>query len=206
MKTNLPALPICILAFVLMSLPLGAAGAQPPPQPTPTVDRLAIPTLPANPTQLDVGKSLYYYNCMPCHGDYGQGLTDEFREIWEEDHQNCWGRGCHSGRPGEEGFPIPTTIPAVNIAAVSEQHFPSAENLYEYLRKTHPPQNPGVLKDEEYAALAEFTLSLAGRQETATKTGENGLSHRVLAEMGLGVLVLGTILFVAATFRWGKPQ
>ena len=41
--------------------------------PTPTPDPLAIPLLPESPTQVDIGRNLYYYHCMPCHGDQGQG-------------------------------------------------------------------------------------------------------------------------------------
>ena len=160
------ALSLCLIAFLLVSLPLPTAGAGQP-QPTPTVDRLAIPVLPEHPSMVDIGRSLYYYNCMPCHGDYGQGLTDEFRGIWVEDHQNCWGRGCHAGREKDEGFPIPTTVPAVNIASRSRQLFPSNNDLYEYLRSTHPPQNPGVLKDDEYRALAVYLFSLVGRQSSS---------------------------------------
>ena len=47
--------------------------------PTPTVDRLAAPpTVPA-PNQADEGAQLYWLYCQPCHGDQGQGLTDEWR-------------------------------------------------------------------------------------------------------------------------------
>src|SRR5215467_8930723 len=47
---------------------------------TPTIDRLAEPTLPAQPSQADYGSQVYWLNCSPCHGDRGQGLTDEFRQ------------------------------------------------------------------------------------------------------------------------------
>ena len=83
---------------------------KPQPAITPTVDRLAIPVLPEHPTQVELGSSLYYYHCMPCHGDRGQGLTDEWREVWEEDHQDCWAKGCHSFRDQDEVFTIPTTF------------------------------------------------------------------------------------------------
>lgn len=44
---------------------------------TPTIDRLlAPPTVPA-PNQADEGAQLYWLHCQPCHGDQGQGLTDE---------------------------------------------------------------------------------------------------------------------------------
>jgi len=130
--------------------------------PTPTYDPLAEPPLPPNPTELELGENLYWHWCMPCHGDKGQGLTDEFRGVWESDHQNCWARGCHTGRRDDMGFPIPTIVPSV----VDENHlaqFPSLQEFSDYLQATHPPQSPGVLKSEEYHAIALFVFTMNGR-------------------------------------------
>ena len=135
--------------------PLRQATIQPP-SPSPTYDPLAIPTLPAHPTQFDLGKSLYYYHCMPCHGDLGQGLTDDFRKVWEEDHQNCWGRGCHGGRQEDEGFPIPTFIPGIISDQDSLSRYRKFEDLRGYLHDTHPPQYPGRLAEDEYQALTAY--------------------------------------------------
>jgi hypothetical protein len=130
--------------------------------PTPTYDPLAEPPLPPNPTEFELGRNLYWHWCMPCHGDQGQGLTDEFRGIWEADHQNCWGRGCHSGRPEDSGFPIPTLVPAlVNFDQLAR--FSSLQDLIDYLRNTHPPQSPGSLRSEEYHAIALFVFTMNGR-------------------------------------------
>jgi hypothetical protein len=128
----------------------------PSPVSSPTYDPLAIPTLPANPTQFDLGQNLYFYNCMPCHGDTGQGLTDAFRMVWEDDHRNCWERGCHGGRPQDEGFPVPTVVPAIISPADLLAEYPDLESLVDYLHETHPPQRPGKLKPDEYRALAVF--------------------------------------------------
>jgi hypothetical protein len=130
--------------------------------PTPTYDPLEEPPLPPNPTEYELGRNLYWHWCMTCHGDRGQGLTDEFRGIWEPDHQNCWGRGCHAGHSGDTGFPIPTVVPAL----VDETHlaaFASVQELSEFLEATHPPQSPGVLKDDEYHAIALFVFALNER-------------------------------------------
>jgi len=189
------------MILFLLSFPLSVMSAEGP-QPTPTVDRLAAPVVPENPSQVDIGRSLYYYNCMPCHGDYGQGLTDEFRGIWEEDHQNCWEPGCHSGRAGEEGFPIPRIVPAVNIAPRSEQLFPANGDLYEYLRTTHPPQNPGWLKDDEYHALTAYLFSLAGRQPPASEAKQMALSLPGLTVIGLAAVLVGVMLFIVIITRW----
>jgi hypothetical protein len=124
--------------------------------PTPTYDPLATPALPENPTDFDLGKYLYYFHCMPCHGDLGQGLTDEFRSVWVEDHQNCWGRGCHGGRQMDEGFPIPTIVPMVISNQDGLPQFKDFEALQTYLHDTHPPQYPGKLKDEEYRQLSVY--------------------------------------------------
>ena len=69
--------------------------------------------LPASPQPRDFGQQVYYLNCMPCHGDVGQGLTDEWRDVREEEHRDCWVSGCHGGRAGDEGFPVPHTVPMV---------------------------------------------------------------------------------------------
>lgn len=193
MKFTTLGVPIAAIIALFWILPQPAASAQGP-QPTPTIDRLAIPTLPTNPTQIDVGRSLYYYHCMPCHGDYGQGLTDEFRGIWEEDHQNCWGRGCHGGRARDEGFPIPTVIPAVNDPVRSEKLFPTEDELCAYLHSTHPPQNPGVLKDEEYQALAAYLFSLADRGGTIGQDQHKPLLFLALA--GVGIVALAVIAII----------
>src|ERR1051325_452370 len=77
----------------------------------PTPDRLAKPTLPASPSQADYGAQVYWLSCLPCHGDRGQGLTDEFREVYPPEDRNCWNSGCHGKRPYQNGFTLPTAIP-----------------------------------------------------------------------------------------------
>ncbi|HKJ28143.1 MAG TPA: hypothetical protein VJ965_10920 [Anaerolineales bacterium] len=126
--------------------------------PTPTPDRLAEPPLSEKSTQYEQGTWLYWYHCMPCHGDFGQGLTDDFIELWPPDHQNCWGRGCHGGRMEDEGFPIPKTVPAIIDGDGGVLKFAKPDELYDYLYSTHPPQNPGVLTEDEYWAIADFVL------------------------------------------------
>ncbi len=152
-------------------------AAAPTPQ-MPMEDRLAEPVLPESPTQVDIGRNLYYFHCMPCHGDRGQGLTDEWREVWVEDHQNCWARGCHSGRSELAAFYIPRTIPAVIGSPQALGIFGTPEDLFAYLRATQPPQRPGALADEEYWALTSFLLHENGRplpnegsEQTVSGTG-----------------------------------
>jgi hypothetical protein len=132
------------------------------PPATSTIDRLGEPSLPSNPTQLEKGRHLFWLNCMTCHGDRGQGLTDEFRSLYVEE-ANCWARGCHAGHPGDQGFPIPRTVPAIISSSGKEPAFATATQLFEYLRATHPPQNPGFMPDADYWALTAYLLHENGR-------------------------------------------
>ena len=150
---------ICLPVFALH---IPTVHAQDP-VPTPTdYDPLAQPDLPAHPTDLELGKYLFWRHCMPCHGDIGQGLTDEFRVLWE-DHQNCWDRGCHGGKRDDEGFPIPKIVPAI-VTNDGLSQFASEEELYKFLKATHPPQYPGFLEDNEYRLLSVYVFKLNNRE------------------------------------------
>jgi hypothetical protein len=131
--------------------------------PTPTYDPLVEPPLPAHPTELELGRNLYWHWCMTCHGDQGQGLTDEWRAVWVSDHQNCWARGCHAGHNGDTAFPLPTVIPAI-VGNHPMQKFPALADLFTYLKGTHPPQHPGSLEEKEYHAIAVYVFALNNRQ------------------------------------------
>jgi hypothetical protein len=133
---------------------------------------------------------------MPCHGDRGQGLTDEFREIWVEDHQNCWGRGCHAGRSELDAFYIPRSIPAVIGTPQALGHFLTAEELLAFLQATQPPQRPGALDDAEYWALTSFLLHENGRSlpegEGSSEVSSAGLAIAVLAPL-LALLAVASL-------------
>lgn len=135
-----------------------AAQAQEGVSPTPTYDPLEEPALPDNPTEYELGRNWYWHYCMPCHGDKGQGLTDEWRAVWVPDHQDCWGKGCHAGERIEDSFTIPTVVPPI-VSNAKLARFSSVHALYEYLKASHPPQNPGWLEDEQYQAIALYIFS-----------------------------------------------
>ncbi|MBN2045496.1 MAG: hypothetical protein JW757_10785 [Anaerolineales bacterium] len=169
--------------------------------PEPTPDRLAEPVLTEHSTQYEEGRYLYWMHCMPCHGDFGQGLTDEFRELWPEDHQNCWGRGCHGGREMDEGFPIPKTIPAVISESGEVLPFSTPEEFYEYLLTTHPPQNPGYLAEDEYWAMTAYVLAENNLIQVGKEIGPNAgilTGGKILAVCAIGVLLL--LVFVVVGY------
>lgn len=139
---------------------------------------------------------------MPCHGDQGKGLTDEFRKIWVEDHQNCWAVGCHGGRVSDEGFPIRHYVPAVVSPISIKTHFPDARDLFNYLQTTHPPQRPGTLRQEDYLNLSSFILykngiltanESVGMQSPATIQGNpiwSGLIYLILMGIVSAALII----------------
>jgi cytochrome c len=153
-----------LLKFIL--LPFGIAllfaglffdNGSPQAEATPTPDRLAEPTLPAVPSQADHGAQVYWLSCMPCHGDKGQGLTDEFRKTYPPEEEYCWESGCHGPNPYESGFTLPKKIPAV-ISESALAKFGDAAQLNAYIRATMPFWKPGSLTEEEAWRVTAFIL------------------------------------------------
>jgi len=135
---------------------------------TPTPDRLAQPTLPAVPSQADHGAQVYWLSCLPCHGDRGQGLTDEFRQTYPPEEQYCWESGCHGERPYDQGFTLPMSIPAL-IGAGTLQKFPDAAALHAYIAAAMPFWKPGSLTEEESWSVTAFVLRTNGLWDGRTE-------------------------------------
>jgi mono/diheme cytochrome c family protein len=146
--------------------------AQPPSAATPTIDRLAAPSTVIPPSQADDGAQLFWLWCQPCHGDQGQGLTDEWRAQYPEEDQNCWSRGCHGKSPYEEGFTLPTAVPAV-IGEDSLFRYATLGQVFHYTRATMPFEYPGVLSDEEYLAVTAFLAREHGAWDGSPLTLDN---------------------------------
>jgi mono/diheme cytochrome c family protein len=152
------------IALLLAALffDMGTAGSSHPQvRALSTPDRLAEPTLPASPSQADRGAQVYWLSCMPCHGDRGQGLTDEFRQTYPVEDRNCWNSGCHGKRPYDQGFTIPTKIAAV-IGPGTLQKFPTAGNLRGYVFAAMPYWRPGSLTEEQSWQVTAFILRQNG--------------------------------------------
>lgn len=173
-------LTIAGLAFALTLLWLPpAAQAQTLPPPTPTTDRLAKPTLPASPSQADLGAQDYWLYCSPCHGDKAQGLTDEFRLQYPVEDQNCWKSGCHGRRPYPNGWTIPTPVPAL-VGPEALTHFSDASALFAYMRLAMPFQTPGSLDEAAYWRIAAFLMRQNGyRLETAALDASNAAEAQI---------------------------
>jgi hypothetical protein len=170
-RTGAIALGIALLTAGLFFEAGTASSAVQQSTPVSTLDpfeRLAEPTLPAEPSQADHGAQDYWLYCLPCHGDRGQGLTEEFRETYPPDEVNCWQSGCHGKRPYEFGFTLPTQIPAV-IEGHALAKFADASQLNAYIRATMPFWNPGSLTEEEAWRVTAFLLRENGLLDGSTE-------------------------------------
>lgn len=146
---------------------------------TPTPDRLAEPTLPASPSQADAGAQVYWLSCMPCHGDRGQGLTDEFRNAYPPEDRNCWESGCHGKRPYQNGFTLPMTIPAV-IGPGTISNFSDAAQLQAFIHAAMPFWKPGSLTDEDSWRVTAFILRQNGLwNDTVELDASNATSVKI---------------------------
>ena len=131
------------------------------PGPTPTVDRLAAPPMPDQPSQADQGAQVYYQVCMACHGDKGQGLTVEWREAWEED-ADCWQSECHGNNHPPQGFSFPETCCKAVIGFEALTTYKNGQELFQYIVETMPWWNPGYLKTEEFWQVTAFLMRANG--------------------------------------------
>jgi cytochrome c len=169
----------------------------------PTPDRLAKPTLPAPPSQADYGAQVYWLSCLPCHGDRGQGLTDEFREVYPPEDRNCWNSGCHGKRPYQNGFTLPTTVPAL-IGPGTLQKFPTAANLHGYIFTAMPFWKKGSLTEEESWQVTAFLLRQNGLWQGTKDLNETNagsvkltpgwlpfISHRQAADQNRNSILIG---------------
>lgn len=139
---------------------------------TPTIDRLAAPPTAENPNQADEGAQLFWLHCQPCHGDVGQGLTDEWRQQYPPEDQNCWESGCHGKRPYENGFILPTAVPPVT-GEESLTKFETMAQVYGFMSAAMPYQDPGYLTDEEYLAMTAFLAREHGLWNGTTLNPDN---------------------------------
>lgn len=135
----------------------GAGGTPTPAMPAPR--RLIRPTLPPAASQADAGAQVYTLVCSACHGDLGQGLTDEWRATWHPRDQNCWQAKCHGANRPPDGFDLPRYIPPVVGPAVAGR-FRTAGDLFAFIRQTMPWQEPASLQEDEYWDATAFVLKL----------------------------------------------
>lgn len=190
------------------------------PAATPTPNPLLEPTLPAGPSQADQGARVYWLSCMPCHGDQGQGLTEQFRQsAYPPEDQNCWNSGCHGKRPYQNGFTLPTTIPAL-VGQATMRKFDTAAKLQGFISVAMPFWKPGSLTGQESWEVTAFLLRQNGIRYSAPELNSSNASRILLDPVsqtpassplfpgawivpGIGALI---VIFVVWRIRRNKPS
>jgi mono/diheme cytochrome c family protein len=174
---------------------------------TPTFDtsRLAQPPTVVPPVQADNGAQIYWGMCMACHGDKGQGLTDEWRNSYPAKDHDCWQSGCHGSDAPENSFEIPQIgVPAL-AGAGTLSRFSNSFELYTHIHQNMPYFRSGSLTSEEAWSLAAYILQLNNRQTDGFTLNEiNGsaisIHHKIkLPESAFpGALIFIGVLILAA--------
>ena len=137
----------------------------------PFPERLAPPPTVYPPAQADEGAQVYYLVCMACHGDKGQGLTEEWRNVLSPEDRNCWQSKCHAANHPPEGFKMPETVPPV-VGPGLIREYGTALNLHDFLKSRMPWQAPGRLSEEEYWQLTAFLIRQNGLDPGSTPLNE----------------------------------
>jgi cytochrome c5 len=171
---NKPWIPFPILAAFILIATLGISSWNSPgtvvalqqttPLPglvtlTPTEDSWIIVDLPADATQLEYGTEVYRLVCKACHGDKGQGLTDDWRAQWQPEDQNCWQSKCHALNHPPDGFYMPQ-VPAVVGEPI--RAFGTAMNLYTYNHYMMPWHDRGSMTEKESWSVTAYLLKING--------------------------------------------
>ncbi len=101
---------------------------------------------------------VYRLYCSTCHGDVGQGLTDEWRSThFPPSKQNCWQSKCHTYNHDPGGFIFPKEVPAI-VGTEALTKFATAQELYGFIRAAMPYYAPGLLSDTQYRELTIYLV------------------------------------------------
>ncbi len=185
----------------------GSAGAAAPPpaaaaaQHTGTPDRLAAPPTVENPSQADEGAQLFWLHCQPCHGDVGQGLTEDWRAQYPPEDQNCWASGCHGRSPYENGFTLPTAVPPV-IGAGSLGRFGTAADLHAFISQAMPYQDPASLAPAEYWALTAYLARAHGTLPDDTRLETTAAAASIPISASAPPTATPTVGSAVPTWAW----
>jgi len=174
---------------------------------TPTFDssRLAQPPTVYPPAQADTGEQTYWGMCMSCHGDKGQGLTEDWKNSFPPEEKNCWDSGCHASDAPANSFELPQTgIPAL-AGAGALARFSNSFELYRHIHENMPFARAGSLTSAEAWSLTAYVLRINDREAKGfTLSESNGAAisvhHKVTppASQIPGALILVGVLILAA--------
>ena len=176
-------------------------------------ERLAKPPMSDPPTQVELGHAEYWMSCMVCHGDRGQGLTEEWRTVLDPADMNCWQSKCHAPNHPPYGFEIPRTSPLV-IGPGALSGYQTASDLFAYLRVYMPWSFPGLFEDDVYwnltAYLADANAIDLPKEPLSPDNGDEVLllpqlvqtPHTAIEEEQIVVGVVVGLFLVAGILYW----
>ena len=143
--------------------------------------------------------------CVDCHGDRGQGLTEEWRNSFAFDLRDCWKSGCHGKDAPDNSFEIPQTgVPAL-AGPGTLSRFSNAFELQRHIQVNMPFFPSGSLTSEGAWSLAALILRLNDRELsdlTLNATNSSAIPvHRNVSLPGSsapGALLLTGVLILTA--------
>lgn len=141
-------------------VPLQQATATAPPEVPvmpPEEDSWIIVDLPPDSTQLEYGAEVYRLVCKACHGDKGQGLTDDWRAQWAPEDQNCWQSKCHGRNHPSDGFYMPMSPAVVGPPLMM---FDTALDLYNFIHNYMPWHDRGSMTEKESWSVTAYILKI----------------------------------------------
>jgi len=205
-------IPLAFGAILLASASVEADATMPataaptiPATPTFDVARLTQPPTVFPPAQADNGAQTYWGMCMACHGDHGQGLTDEWRASYIPDGQDCWISGCHGSDHPENSFEIIRTGAPALVGPGKLARFSNAFELHSYIQGNMPYFRTGSLTSAEAWSLTAYILRLNDRQPAGFTLDQiNGSTIPIHGKVKLpesavpGALTLACVLVLAA--------
>lgn len=161
-KNGRLALPLLFFIVLLLGIITPLLAQEDEPIAVTPESWLILPEMPETATQADYGAEIYRLVCRDCHGDVGQGLTDEWRATgFSPEDQNCWQAKCHAGSHPVDGFVLPKYVPPL-AGDEALSRFNTSLDLYHFMRAAMPYHNPGSLLDREYWQLTTFIAEMNG--------------------------------------------
>lgn len=142
-------------------------------------DSWIIVDLPADASQLEYGAEVYRLVCKACHGDKGQGLTDDWRAQWAPEDQNCWQSKCHAANHPPDGFYMPI---APAVVGPPLQMFATAQDLYNYIHTTMPWHNRGSMTEKDSWSVTAYILKINDVDPGPTLSQETASQIRLRPE------------------------
>jgi hypothetical protein len=125
---------------------------------------------------------------MVCHGDRGQGLSEDYLNVLNPVDRNCWQSHCHAANHPQEGFTLPQYVPAI-IGPGEIEPFRTALILHDYLQARMPWQAPGSLSEDEYWQLTAYLM-----RENGYDPGKQPLDSKQAAAIKFGARFAPTLI------------